>query len=73
MSRRVTLADVPDRRDVVRGIRDRVPAWVVRCPDCGWPLGVDEAVEKFTPADPTAPRVIVRVAVCGGCEFTHEF
>lgn len=44
---------------------------VIKCPACRSPLYVDEAAQKFAPGA-TAPT-IVRVALCTGCEFVHEF
>lgn len=43
----------------------------VPCPDCGHPLFIDEAAEKFTPGR-EEPEV-VRIGACTGCEFVHEF
>lgn len=71
MARRVTFGDLPVwrvRADGTRHAADEVP-----CPQCGTVLGVDEAVEKFYPTQPARARETVRIAVCGGCEFTHEF
>lgn len=43
------------------------------CPECGKPLSVDSEAEKFTPTtDGRAKRTVVRVAVCGFCDFIEE-
>jgi hypothetical protein len=67
----VTLRDVPDRRDVILGLTTRVPAYVVRCPECHWPLGIDEEVEAFHPLTGET-RTVAALALCGNCGFTHE-
>ena len=69
---RVTFADLPDRRDVARGIRVRVPVGVVRCPECDGPLSVEEQIETWHPSSGVR-RTLPRVAMCGCCEFTHPF
>ena len=74
MSRRrraVTFGDLPAWR--LRADGTRLRADEVSCPCCGAPLAVDEAAEKFYPTQPTRAREAVRVALCGGCDFTPEF
>lgn len=67
----VTFRNVLTARDAVLGLRVPVPAGTVRCPDCDWPLAVDEDVEAFHPLT-GARRVVRALGVCGGCGFTHE-
>jgi hypothetical protein len=70
--RRVTLGNLPLAKDAARGILRRVPSDTARCPECGAPLAIDVDVDAFHPTT-GARRMVPRVALCGCCEFTHEF
>lgn len=67
----VTFRDLPDSRDVVRGITVKVPTGTARCPDCGGPLAVETDVEILSPTTGET-RVAPALADCL-CGFTHEF
>lgn len=69
---RVTISkDCRTAADVILGIRTRVPLGHPRCPECGWPLDVDDEAELFDPL--TGSRRAARLAWCYACDFTHEF
>jgi hypothetical protein len=66
---RYTLRDLQHWKPAATG---RVHAHTVLCPECGCGLDVAEDVEAFDPRT-NARRVVARLAVCYGCEFTFEF